>query len=318
MIRETNQAGPEAALDAPALVLAFAEYELPTKRLAGALAVPYRRIEQHRFPDGESRVQLPARLPASVLVVCSLDHPNDKLVELMLVASTARTLGASHLTLIAPYLGYMRQDIAFRPGEAVSQRIVGKFLADLFDSVITVDPHLHRTPRLETAVPARSAYAATAANLMGEFLGGLPERPVLMGPDAESLQWVRAAARFSNLEFTVGQKTRTGDREVTVALPGADLVGRRVIVLDDIASSGHTLAAAAEAARTAGAARIDGLVTHALFADGAMEVIAKAGVQAVWSTDSIVHPTNRIALAPLLAEVVASMGDTNTIGVRRT
>ncbi|MCZ4328253.1 ribose-phosphate pyrophosphokinase-like domain-containing protein, partial [Brachybacterium paraconglomeratum] len=83
----------------------------------------------------------------------SLDQPNEKLVELLLAARTARTLGAPHLTLVAPYLPYMRQDIAFSPGEAVSQRIVGPFLASLVDAVITVDPHLHRVASLRDVVP---------------------------------------------------------------------------------------------------------------------------------------------------------------------
>ena len=81
-------------------------------------------VQRHRFPDGEVRVRLPESLPARVVLWRGLHQPNDKLVELMLVARTARTLGAQHLTLVAPYLAYMRQDIAFNPGEAVSQRIV--------------------------------------------------------------------------------------------------------------------------------------------------------------------------------------------------
>src|SRR5690606_12123678 len=109
----------------------------------------------HRFPDGELRLRLPATLPAAVVLFRGLHQPNEKLVELLLTARTARGAGARHLTLVAPYLAYMRQDMAFAPGEAVSQRIVGDFLAQLFDAVITVDPHLHRVARLDEAVPVR-------------------------------------------------------------------------------------------------------------------------------------------------------------------
>jgi ribose-phosphate pyrophosphokinase len=100
-------------------------------------------IQRHRFPDGELKLRLPSALPSHVVVLRSLVNPNEKLVELLLVARTARSLGAQRLTLVAPYLAYMRQDIAFHPGEVVSQRVVGQFLASLFDAVITVDPHLH-------------------------------------------------------------------------------------------------------------------------------------------------------------------------------
>ncbi len=105
------------------------------------------------------------------MTVCrSLDRPNDKLIELLLAAEAARELGARHLTLVAPYLCYMRQDAAFRPGEAVSQRIDGRFLARSFDAVVTVDPHLHRTARLGDAVPAARACRERGAARASAFV----------------------------------------------------------------------------------------------------------------------------------------------------
>ncbi|MFW6350495.1 MAG: phosphoribosyltransferase family protein, partial [Thiohalospira sp.] len=105
-------------------------------------------------------------------------------------------------------------------------------------------------------------------------------------------------------DWAVGAKERRGDRDVTITLHPAELNGRDVVLLDDVASSGLTLARAAEAALAAGAARVDAVVTHALFAGGAEEAIAAAGVGTVHSTDSIAHPTNAVPLAPLLAEAV--------------
>ena len=129
------------------MLLGFSDYESQGRRLADALGMPFALVAIHRFPDGESKVTLPSPLPERVVLCRSLDAPNDKLIELMLCAETARAMGAKRVALVAPYLCYMRQDIAFHPGEAVSQKIVGKFLAGLFDAVITVDPHLHRIAR---------------------------------------------------------------------------------------------------------------------------------------------------------------------------
>ena len=126
------------------MILCFDDYEIQSRKLATALDIPCHIIQRHRFPDGESKLTLPDKLSQHVLICRSLDQPNEKLVELLLAAKTARELGARKLTLIAPYLCYMRQDIAFHPGEAISQPIIGNFLAGLFDNVITVDPHLHR------------------------------------------------------------------------------------------------------------------------------------------------------------------------------
>jgi len=126
------------------MLLGFADYRPQAESLANALGLPYREVEVHRFPDTECKLRLPSGLPERVVICRSLDRPDTKLVELLLTSATARELGARELTLVAPYLCYMRQDTAFQPGEAISQRIIGRFLAELFDSLITVDPHLHR------------------------------------------------------------------------------------------------------------------------------------------------------------------------------
>ena len=78
------------------------------------------------FPDDELRLRLPLAegeaIAEQLVLYRGLDHPNEKLVELLLVAGEARRLGAKRLILVTPYLAYMRQDIAFNPGEVVSQQ----------------------------------------------------------------------------------------------------------------------------------------------------------------------------------------------------
>ncbi len=288
------------------LVLGFAEYAAQGQALAAALGCDYAPVVVHHFPDGESKVTLPTELPPQVLVCRSLDRPNEKLIELLLTATTARQLGARRLTLVAPYLCYMRQDTSFHPGEAVSQPIIGHFLAKLFDDVITVDPHLHRTPHLAEAVPARCAVALTATDPMGDFLHDRP-RVLLLGPDAESRQWVSRIAERDGLEYDVANKTRLGDRQIEIALPEREWAGQEVVIVDDVISSGETIAIAAQQCLARGAARVDVLTTHALFAPGAMERLQKIGVGEIWSSDSIPHSTNSISLAGLLAEAVQAL-----------
>jgi len=270
-------------------------------RLADAAGMKSAAIDRHRFPDGELKLRLPPALPARVVLLRSLAQPNEKLVELMLAARTARGLGARHLTLVAPYLAYMRQDIAFSPGEAVSQRIVGEFLASLFDAIITVDPHLHRIAALQEAVPVRQAIVLSGAPLLGDWIARRRPHPFLIGPDGESAQWVAQAAARHGLDHAVCQKVRHGDKAVDIVLPPVSVQGRAVVLLDDVASSGHTVARAAQLLRAAGAASVDVAVTHALFAGDALQVMRDAGVGEVWSTDCIAHPSNAVSMAPAIA-----------------
>ena len=291
-----------------ALLLYFEDEQAPALRLAEALGLSAACVERHRFPDDELRLRLPLQadqaLPSQLLLYRSLDRPNEKLVELLLVAGEARRLGCRSLLLVAPYLAYMRQDIAFQPGEVVSQQIIGPFLAGLFDGVITVDPHLHRISSLSQAIPRGTAISLSGAPMLAQLIAEQIERPLLLGPDAESAQWIESAAAVHGFEHGVCSKVRSGDKAVSIELPKLDFAGRAVVLLDDVASSGRTLARACEQLLAAGAASVDVAVTHALFAGDALQVIQAAGVGRVWSTDCISHPSNAIAMAPLLAEAV--------------
>ena len=294
-----------------AWLLHFPEDAARAQALAGACGWPARAVERHRFPDGEIRLRLPldeGQAPAPRLAVLrSLDQPNDKLVELMLLADTARALGARHLTLVAPYLAYMRQDMAFRPGEAVSQRIVGRFLAQRFDAVITVDPHLHRVATLEEAVPVPQTVVLSGAPFLADLIARRRPGALLVGPDEESGQWVAQAAARQGLASAVCRKTRLGDREVVIDLPGVSVQGRAVVLLDDMASTGHTVAQAAHALRAAGAASVDVAVTHALFGPDTDRLLHAAGVDEIWSTDCVPHPSNAVSMAVPLAEALSGL-----------
>lgn len=286
------------------IVLGFSDYEPQAQRLSERMGVSYARVKTHRFPDGESKVTLPAILPDKVVFCRSLNVPNEKLIELLLAAKTARQLGAKYLTLVAPYLCYMRQDTAFHAGEAISQIIIGQLLADCFDEVITLDPHLHRTPTLAAAVPAKKSVALTAAELIGKFLGLNAPGAFILGPDAESLQWVQAVALPGGFDFAVCNKIRSGDRSVQVHLPVVNLGGRNVVLVDDVSSTGQTMVSATQQCLAAGASRVDVFVSHALFVEGATVKMKMVGVSNIWSTDSISHAGNVVQLASLLADAI--------------
>jgi ribose-phosphate pyrophosphokinase len=286
------------------MILCFDDEVDFARALGLAAGLPVQRIGRHRFPDGEFKLTLPPKLGAEVSILRSLHTPNEKLVELILAARAARELGAREVTLIAPYLAYMRQDSAFNPGEVVSQKVIGRLLADLFDAVVTVDPHLHRVALLTEAVPLGRAVALSAAPLIGHFVAMRGRSPMLVGPDAESAQWVHVAATYNGLPWTVCRKTRHGDTEVEVDPPADEVGGREVVLVDDVASSGQTLAAAARVLIAAGAARVDAVVTHAVLAPEAGATLRAAGISEFWSTDTVPHPSNALSIVPLIADAL--------------
>jgi ribose-phosphate pyrophosphokinase len=172
---------------------------------------------------------------------------------LQFAAGAARAKGAVRVGLVAPYLAYMRQDAQFHDGEAVSALHYGRFLSSVFDWVATVDPHLHRMKSLSDAysIPAECVSSMPAVS---DWIAANVANPVLVGPDRESTQWAEKVAQRLGVPWTILEKTRSGDRDVSVSLPDPALLrGRSPVIVDDIVSSGRTLAEAANGLRSLGA-----------------------------------------------------------------
>jgi ribose-phosphate pyrophosphokinase len=272
------------------------------RRLAARLGIAAEPIDLHRFPDGELRVTV-GLTAETTIIYASLDQPNDKLIALLFATEALRRAGAERLVLVAPYLCYMRQDIAFHPGEAISQRAIGRLLATAFDRIVTVDAHLHRTADISAVFPGIEAENLSAMPAIAAALRAnrIDPATIIAGPDVESRPWVTTLAGELGLAATVAQKLRRGDRDVALALDDAAMInGRPILLLDDIVSTGTTLISAARAARASGATAIDAIITHALFPPGIADALAQAGIRSVRSTTSVPHPSNAIALDDVL------------------
>jgi ribose-phosphate pyrophosphokinase len=181
------------------VVHAFADGAKVAREIARSMGARHAAIWVHRFPDGETLVRV-ATPPGSHPILLSLLHdPNPKLVETVLAADALRRAGARRITLVAPYLPYMRQDRVFVPGEPVSQRVMGALLAQWFDALVTVEPHLHRVSRLAEAVPCRRTQALSAAPAIAGWIVRNAPDALVVGPDAESRRWTLAIARRAGL-----------------------------------------------------------------------------------------------------------------------
>jgi ribose-phosphate pyrophosphokinase len=275
--------------------------------LARELACECSALELHRFPDGETRVRIATAVDGEqVVVAASLDHPDPKFLPLVFAADAARELGARHVLLAAPYLAYMRQDIRFRPGEAVSSKTFARLLSSSFDALVTVDPHLHRYKSLSEiySVPSR---AVSAAALVARWVARNVQSPLIVGPDAESEQWVAEVARLAGAPFIVMQKTREGDREVRVETSAHLAAARTAVLVDDIVSTGRTLVAAAEALREREIPEVIAVGVHALFDDEALAAMRAAGIARVITCDTVEHASNAITVVPALAQAIREM-----------
>ncbi|MBI3676078.1 MAG: ribose-phosphate pyrophosphokinase [Proteobacteria bacterium] len=289
------------------LVFALPGNEAMSERLAALLGGEVGRLETRCFPDGETYLRfLSPPENRDVTLVCTLAHPDDKIPALLFAAATARELGATGVGLIAPYLAYMRQDRRFKPGEAVTSRLAAGLLSHAFDWLVTVDPHLHRYASLSEiyTIPARAVHAAP---LISDWVRTNVTAPVLIGPDAESEQWVEAVARTAGAPFTVLEKTRLGDRDVEIKVKHMErLQDRTPVLIDDIISSGRTMLEAVRHVAQFTEAQPVCLAVHGIFAEDSDVALAREGARIV-TTNTVRHASNAIDVAPLLAEALTSL-----------
>jgi ribose-phosphate pyrophosphokinase len=288
------------------LVLALPGMEHLAAQLARTLGTAASVVHLHRFPDGECRVLIgPSVRHKIVVLVAGLDHPDDKLLPLLFAAATARELRAQSLGLVAPFLPYLRQDQRFHPGEGVSARYFTGILDRTVDWLVTVDPHLHRITSLDQlfTVPVEVIHAAP---VVAAWIRSNVPRPMLIGPDGESMQWVGALASLLQAPFAVLSKRRSGDRRVELQLPSLDAcLGHQPVLVDDIISSGATMLEATRLLRAAGWPIPVCLGVHGIFAGGAYEALQAAGVRCIVTCNTIPHASNAMDVGPLLAPAVA-------------
>lgn len=274
-----------------------------TQEIARLSGAQLGALETRSFPDGESYVRLQTDVMGKdCAIVCTLARPDAQIMPLILAAGALREWGASHVRLIAPYLAYLRQDAHFHEGEALSAKHFARLISASFDSLVTVDPHLHRIKTL-SALYTIPAEAIAAAPVIGAWVAAHVPNPFLIGPDSESRQWAASAAAAANAGYLVLDKTRLSDTEVGLAWPDlSGFEGKTPVLIDDIAASGRTLIAAAQGLAARGFAKPVCAIVHALLDEDAFATLQKVCARVV-STDSVRHVSNAMNLAPLIAAV---------------
>jgi len=291
-----------------AMLLALPGNERMADNLCRLLPAESCPVTVRRFPDGESYVRILEKVSGRHLILlCSLDRPDEKLAALLLLAGAAREAGAASLGLVAPYLAYMRQDSRFQEGEATSARHVAGWLSREVDWLVTVDPHLHRITALSEvySIPTRVAHAAEP---VAQWIRSNVAKPLLLGPDEESGQWVSDIAGQIGAHYQVLTKLRHGDRDVTVSrLDAARWRDHTPVLVDDIVSTARTMIESVRQVHACGLASPTCIGVHAIFADDALEQLKQAGVERIVSTDTVSHETSWISVAEPLAQAVREL-----------
>lgn len=274
------------------------------QKLCDQLGLEPGQLELRRFPDGESYIRITTPVNgAHCIVLADLSRPDSKYLAHVFLFETLRELGAKSVGLVAPYLCYMRQDRRFVDGEAVTSRLFARSLSSHIDWLVTVDPHLHRYQSLDEIYRIPTKVVQGAPALAGWLQG--QDNVLLVGPDAESEQWVSSIAQASGHPYVIGAKQRLGDRRVEVTLPDISRYrGWKAVIIDDVISSGRTIGECVKALKAQGADTIVCAAVHGIFAEASDRYLLGTGLKALVTTNTIPHSTNEIDVSALLTSPI--------------
>jgi ribose-phosphate pyrophosphokinase len=290
------------------------------ERVACALGVTLGSHEEREFEDGEHKSRpLESVRGRDVFVIDSLHGEvgasvNDKLCRLLFFLGALRDGSAGRLTAVVPYLCYARKDRRSKPRDPVTSRYVAQlFEAVGVDRVVTID--VHNLAAFQNAF-RRPAEHLEARSLFVDYVvpaldGG---EPVVVSPDAGG---VKRADRFRQLlaqrvahdvPMAFLEKYRSGGVVSGDAVVG-DVAGRTALIIDDLVSSGTTMARAARACRERGATGVIALATHGVFTPAAAGVVADPVFDAIVVTDTV----SILRLAPPARERVTVLDSTRLV-----
>lgn len=290
------------------ILFSLPENEDLTEKIASLMEAEIGKTEIRLFPDGESYVRVLSDVKnKKVVLVCTLNQPNEKFLPLYFLSKVVKKQGAKSVCLVAPYLSYMRQDKVFNPGESVTSHCFGEIVSTFVDSIITVDPHLHRRKSLSEiySIPNEVVHAT---DHIADWIIKNIENPVLIGPDSESEQWVSEVAYKAKVPYTVLQKVRSGDRNVEVSVPQIDEYKNHTpVLIDDIISTARTMVETVKHLKNLEMKPPICIGVHAVFATNAMRDLLDAGIKKIITCNTIPHLCNDIDISDLLANRINNL-----------
>lgn len=262
------------------------------------------------LPDGELQVELQESVRGhDVYLLQSTSPPADThLLELALLADACHRAGAGRVTALVPYFGYARQDRCTSPGQALGARVLTDLLqACPIERLVTIDLH---TAAIEGFFSIAVEHLS-AMPLLAEAARPFVEGPsIVVAPDLGAVKLAKQYAQYLELPLAIVHKIRQGGETVSVQQVVGDVRDRALVIVDDMLSTGGTVAAAMNALLAAGCTpRAIAVVSHGLFVGRAEHALLPLPIRHILTTDSVAQrpsslPVEVHSLGPLLAEAI--------------
>jgi ribose-phosphate pyrophosphokinase len=248
-----------------------------------------------RFPDGEQYLRTEP-VDREMVIIGSVVNCR-ALIQLLLLIDAC---GKSEICLVLPYMGYARQDKQFKDGEPLSARAIAAALAGGVSRVITVNIHDERVLD-HFGIPAVNV---TLGHDIGRELKKSLADPFIIAPDDGAGYFAEQVALAGKWDFDHLDKTRVSGDTVTIASKSLDVKGRDVVIVDDIISTGGTIATAASMMYKEGAKSVGATCVHGVFTGGAYAHLTSAGVRDITCSDTIERAFSTFSAAGVISKAV--------------
>ncbi len=277
--------------------------------LAKEIGAGFVKLDKRIFPDGEVCPRVLGDVGGDVILADRMKLPmgaNRYLVETLLTLRNLRQMGAENVDIVMPYFVYSRQDKIFRSGEPFSARYVLELIKSTgARNFFTVSSHTQRDSEI-FSLGGMDVYNINGFQAISRYISGLNlKEPVLAGSDLSVKGSIRNIAREIGAEciaFSKERDLRTGEIKLKWSF---DISGKDVVIVDDIVSSGITMAKSIETAKESGAAKVYCFAVHAVSLDGINTV--SVGADKFVSTDTISNPTAEISVVRDVAEKIRAV-----------
>jgi len=276
--------------------------QLLASRVAREMGCEMALVEFKEFPDSELYLRIVDELDGDTLIVQSTTS-NDQIIYLLQLIDAASD---GYVRAIIPYFGYARQDKRFKLGEPVSVRVIARTIKA--DEVYVINMHNPSALQHFTLRGGRQAINLSAAEVVGTHLRRMNlTSPLLISPDEGAIELVHDVAESMNCEFDVLVKKRVTPEHVQIQPKTVKVGERDVIIIDDMISTGGTMAEAIKLLRGQGARQVHVACVHPVLSLNARLRLYHAGVDSIMATDTIERAESCISVAPLIKSAVRSL-----------
>lgn len=269
------------------------------EELSQIIKTPKANIISKRFPDAELYIRILDNIKNEHIVIVQTTYPDQNLVELFLLQNAAKEAGAKKITVVIPYYGYARQDTLFQTGEAISAKGIAELISVNADLVITVDPHKEHILDFFTT----TAKSCTAVPEIANYLKQ-KNLDLILAPDKGALNKVKQASNIVGCDFDYMEKTRIDGKTVEIKPKNLDVQNKNVGIIDDIISTGGTMAKSIKELKIQGAKKVYVSCTHGLFAGDAITKLSQSGCDEIIATDTIISEYSTVKVAPSIAPFI--------------